>query len=174
VIVKTTSLIDTDITLNIQGIQSTTIDEYFIRLNNCQYLATSQLFAPDGFLDVPFDNPIQGRQAIAQYLQQEAQGMRFIPEHGILLPLALAEPPPTPTAGLHQQQKPPLCGSDFDDRINYPQTQIQIQGKVQTTWFIVNVSWLFELNSITEIMLVQIKLLAALPELLNLLDSVKT
>ena len=144
---KNTFLIDMDRTIDIQGIQSTTIDEYFIRLNHYEYVATAQLFATTGFLHPPFENPIQGREAIAQYLQQEALGMRFVPEHGILLPI------------------------DLDDRIDYPQTRIQIQGKVQTKWFTVNVSWLFELNSTTEIMLVEIKLLAALPELLNLLDT---
>lgn len=144
---KTTSLIDTHRTIDIQGVKETIIDEYFVRLNHYEYIATSQLFAADGSLHPPFENPIQGRDAIAQYLQQEAQGMRFIPEQGILLP------------------------TDFDDQINDPQTQIQIQGKVQTKWFTVNVSWLFELNSNTEIMRLQIKLLAALPELLNLIDS---
>ena len=153
------SLIDTDRTIDIQSIQSTTIDEYFSRLNHYEYVGTAELFTTIGCLHPPFENPIQGREAIAQYLQQEAQGMRFVPEHGILLPLALAKP------------LPPLFGIDSDERIDSPQTRIQIQGKVQTTWFIVNVSWLFELNSTTEIMLLQIKLLAALPELLNLLDS---
>ncbi len=140
---KNTSLIDTDKMIDIQGIQVTTVNEYFSRLNNHEYVATAQLFTTTGYLHPPFDNPIQGRKAIAKYLEQEAQGMRFVPEYGTLLPINL------------------------DD----PQTRIQIQGKVETKWFTVNVSWLFELNSIREIMLVEIKLLAALPELLNLLDS---
>ena len=144
-----------DRTIDIQGIQSTTIDEYFSRLNHHEYVATAQLFATTGCLHPPFENPIQGREAIAQYLQQEAQGMSFVPEQGILLPIDFDD---SPRATLRE-------------RIDYPQTRIQIQGKVQTKWFTANVSWLFELNSITEIMLVQIKLLAALPELLNLLDS---
>lgn len=160
---KNTFLIDMDRTIDIQGIQSTTIDEYFIRLNHYEYVATAQLFATTGFLHPPFENPIQGREAIAQYLQQEAQGMSFVPEQGILLPIDFDD---SPRATLRVGEALPLAL-----RIDYPQTRIQIQGKVQTKWFTANVSWLFELNSITEIMLVQIKLLAALPELLNLLDS---
>jgi hypothetical protein len=144
--VKTTSLIDTNRAIDIQGIRIATIDEYFIRLNHQEYVATSELFAITGYLYPPFENPIQGREAIAQYLQQEAQGMRFVPEDGTLLAI------------------------DSNERTDDPQTRIQIQGKVQTKWFTVNVSWLFELNSIREIMLVEIKLLAALPELLNLIE----
>jgi hypothetical protein len=46
-------------------------------------------------------------------------------------------------------------------------TQYQVQGKVKTNQFTVNVNWLIQLNSIKEIILVEVKLVASLVELLD-------
>jgi hypothetical protein len=51
------------------------------------------------------------------------------------------------------------------------QTQIQVSGKVQTSLFGVNVSWIFVLSSEKEILYARIKLLASPQELLNLRRS---
>ncbi|HEY9660028.1 MAG TPA: ketosteroid isomerase family protein [Allocoleopsis sp.] len=48
------------------------------------------------------------------------------------------------------------------------QTECQVAGKVNTPFFGVNVAWKFILNSEAEIVSVQVKLLAALEELMNL------
>ena len=124
--------------IEIEGVNNATISEYFISLNHGEFMATANLFAVVGCLHPPFDNPIQGRKAIAQYLAKEAQGMRFCPE----------------------------AGESLTSDLNHD--RYQIQGTVATKWFAINVCWLFELNAVKEIVLVEIKLLATLPELLNL------
>jgi hypothetical protein len=138
-----TPSINTDISINIDGIQEPSIHEYFKKLNSGEFLATAELFAKQGVLIPPFEKPIQGRKAIAQYLQKEAQGMKFWPERGEIV-----------TSGVD---------SSLEN-----QSQYQIQGRVETAWFTVNVSWLIELNAAKEIMLVEVKLQATLPDLLNL------
>ena len=135
---KTISTIIPAESSEIEGVNNSTICEYFRRLNHGEFIAAANLFAVAGCLYPPFDNPIQGRNAIAQYLAKEAQGMRFCPEAGEIL-----------TSDLNH-------------------ARYQIQGTVATKWFAINVCWLFELNAIKEIVLVEIKLLATLPELLNL------
>jgi hypothetical protein len=45
--------------------------------------------------------------------------------------------------------------------------QYHIQGRVKTNYFTINVSWLIQLNAAKEILLVEVKLLAALEELLK-------
>ncbi len=125
------------IEIDIQGIHEPVIYEYFKRLNNGEFTATSELFAEQGCLNPPFDNQIQGRDAIAQYLEKEAKGIRFYPEDGEVL----------------------MSDSNH--------TRYQIQGKVEMNWFTVNISWSIDLNAATEIMLVDVKLLASLDDLLS-------
>ena len=125
------------IEIDIQGIHEPVIYKYFERLNNGKFIATSKLFAEQGCLNPPFDNQIQGRDAIAQYLEKEAKGIRFCPEYGEILM------------------------SDFNH------TQYQIQGKVEMNWFTVNISWSIDLNAANEIMLVEVKLLTSLEDLLS-------
>lgn len=48
------------------------------------------------------------------------------------------------------------------------QIQVQVTGKVQTSWCGVNVSWLFVLNQRREIVAATVKLLASPQELVNL------
>jgi hypothetical protein len=122
---------------DIQGIHEPVIYEYFARLNNGEFAATAELFAEQGCLNPPFDNQLQGRDAIAQYLAEQAQGIIFVPESGEIL---------------------------ISDTSH---TQYQIQGKVELNWFTVNISWSIDLNADQEIMLVDVKLLASLDDLLS-------
>lgn len=126
-----------ELPLQIDGIAEPIVEAYFVRLNSGEATATADLFAQSGCLKPPFEDPIEGREAIATYLEKEARGMRFCPESGVLL--------------------------IRDDRL----AQYQIQGKVQTNYFTINVSWLMQLNMDNEIVLVEVKLLAALEELLK-------
>jgi hypothetical protein len=126
-----------NVKIDLQGVREPVIYEYFARLNNSEFVATSELFSEQGCLNPPFDDQIQGRDAIAQYLAAQAKGVKFFPESGEILP------------------------SDFGH------TQYQIQGKVELNWFTVNVSWSIELNTAKEIVLVDVKLLASLDDLLS-------
>jgi Nuclear transport factor 2 (NTF2) domain len=121
------------------------INEYFSRLNNGEFMATAELFAEEGYLHPPFEQPIQGRKAIAQYLETEAQGMKFWPAKVELL--TNDSLPETH----HERQQP--C--------------YQIHGQVETKWFTVNVAWLIQLNMAGQIAGVKIELLAALQDLLS-------
>jgi hypothetical protein len=123
--------------VDIQGIHEPVIYEYFARLNNGEFIATSELFAEQGCLTPPFDNQLQGRDAIAKYLEKEAQGIIFAPESGEIL----------------------ISDSHH--------TQYQIQGKVEMNWFTVNISWSIELNAAKEIVLVDVQLLTSLDDLLS-------
>jgi hypothetical protein len=136
----------TDISINIDGIQEPSIYEYFKKLNDGEFHLTAELFAERGVLIPPFEKPIQGRRAIAQYLQREAQSMKFWPEQGQILTSIEGE------CNLEKQQ----------------QLQYQIQGRVSTAWFTINVSWLINLNEDREIMIVEVKLLATFQDLLSL------
>ena len=136
-------LINADMSTNvdINGIAEPIICKYFTQLNNSEFAATAALFAEQGYLNPPFEKMIQGKDAIAQYLDKEAIGIKYYPEQGEIL---------------------------FSNSLI---TRYKIEGKVQTNHFMVNVSWLIELNNIKEIMVVDIKLLASLNELLNFRNS---
>lgn len=122
----------------ITGIDEPVILKYFETLNAGDFQAAGELFAPEGSLLPPFDQPIVGPAAIATYLQQEAKGFVLQPCEG--------------TA----------------QRLEDGCTEFQIVGKVQTPLFAVNVAWRFVLSPEREILLTKIKLLAALQELLSL------
>lgn len=125
---------------SIDSISESAIQSYFERLNAGDYTAAADLFAEEGVLRPPFDDPLTGREAIAHYLATEARGMKCHPlkaTYGVL---------------------------ETGDR------EFTITGKVQMPLFGVNVAWNFILNSRSQILSVQIKLLAALEELLKLKD----
>jgi hypothetical protein len=124
--------------LTLEGITEPVVLRYFETMNAGDYEATAALFADTGVMHPPFEKPIEGRVAIANYLEAEAKGMQLFPRRGI------AETP------LNEQ------------------TQIQVTGKVQTPWFGVNVSWIFVLSPEQEILSTRIKLLASPQELLSL------
>lgn len=124
--------------LKIEGLSNPTIVEYFETLNSGDFEKTSALFAIDGAMKPPFESPIGGREAIAQYLKTEARGMTLQPKQGITQVL--------------------------EDGC----TEVQVSGQVQTPLFGVNVSWQFVLNANQEILFAKIKLLASPQELLKL------
>lgn len=124
--------------LTIEGINEPVVLRYFQTMNASDYQATAALFADTGAMHPPFEQPIEGQDAIATYLEAEAKGMQLLPRQGIVEPQ--------------------------DDG----QTQFQVTGKVQTPLFGVNVAWIFILNSEREIVYAKIKLLASPQELLGL------
>jgi hypothetical protein len=64
----------------IDSLNEPIIQEYFERLNAGEFTAASALFSEHGFLMPPFEESIQGRSAIACYLENEAKGMKIYPE----------------------------------------------------------------------------------------------
>ena len=119
-------------------ISTPSIINYFQTINQEKFSDTAALFADNGVLLAPFEQPITGRKAIALYLQQEASGMQLLP---------LRE---TVTTDDTEAQ------------------QIIIKGKVKTALFSVNVAWHFSLDRQQQITTVKIKLLASPQELLGL------
>lgn len=75
---------NTSSTINIEGISEPTILDYFESLNAGEFDKTAALFAAEGTLKPPLESPIAGRDAIAAYLHQEAQGMKLEPTQGII------------------------------------------------------------------------------------------
>lgn len=125
-------------TLTITGISEAVILRYFETLNEGAFTATSQLFAVDGVMQPPFEQAVEGRDAIAAYLHAEAKGLKLQPCQGVARLL--------------------------EDGC----TEVQVSGKVQTPVFAVNVSWLFRLNANQELLLAKVKLLASPQALLGL------
>ncbi len=124
--------------IKIAGITKPAVLRYFETLNAGDFAATANLFAEDGVLHAPFEQPIIGKSSIATYLKTEAPGMQLEPQQGISQNLA-------------------------DGTV-----EVHISGRVQTSAFGINVAWLFLLNSHQEILAVTVKLLASPQELLNL------
>ncbi len=125
-------------TIKIAGVTRPAVLRYFETLNAGNFEATANLFAEDGVLHAPFEEPITGKSSIASYLKTEARGMQLEPQQGI--------------------------SQILEDGL----VEIQISGRVQTSAFGVNVGWLFLLNYQQEILAVTVKLLASPQELLNL------
>jgi hypothetical protein len=123
---------------DIQGICEPTVARYFETLNAGDFQATSELFADEGVLHPPFQNPVITPPAIAAYLHKEAQGITAHPERAKLEQL---------TDGL---------------------TKINVIGQAKTSSFAVNAAWEFLLNSQAEITFVRLKLLASPQQLLEL------
>ncbi len=124
--------------LQISGISEPTILRYFETLNAGEFQATSALFADNGVMYPPFESGIVGREAIALYLQQEAENIQAYPRQGIV------------------------------EILDNDQIQFQVTGKAQTSWCGVNVTWLFITNKQRQIIATKIKLLASPQELLAL------
>ncbi len=122
---------------NIDDIHESKVFEYFAELNAGRFLTAAALFSEQGWLKPPFEASIQGRQAIAEYLENEAKGMKFCPEQGQIISQ------------------------------DHEQTHYRIQGKVETNWFTVNVSWSIQLNTVKDIMAVEVGLLASLTDLFH-------
>lgn len=126
----------------IEGVNHSTILGYIDNMNANDFEAAANLFAPDGILQPPFQKPIAGREAILAYMREECQGLKMMPQRGVV------------------------------DRVKDEHTPIKVTGKVQTPWFGnsvgMNIAWRFLLNSQDQIVFVAIDLLASPKELLNL------
>ena len=114
------------------------ICRYFETFNAQDFQTAARLFAPDGVMYPPFETAVVGQEAIANYLEKEAKGMKALP---------------------HQEVVQHLENGDVEYKVT---------GKVLTSLFSVNIAWKFVIDSQSKISIVQIKLLAALEELLKL------
>lgn len=130
--------------IKIAGITNPTVLGYFETLNAGDFDAAANLFADDGVLHAPFEEPIIGSISIATYLKTEARGMKLEPQQGVSQILE-------------------------DGNVEVP-----VSGRVQTSAFGINVAWLFLLNSDQKILSVTVKLLASPQELLNLRSHKKS
>jgi hypothetical protein len=124
--------------LEISGVTETTILNYFTTLNAGEFTQTAVLFAEHGVMYPPFECAVTGQDAIASYLDKEAQDIKAYPQQGM------------------------------SDNLPDHHTQIQVTGKAQTSWCGVNVLWLFILNQNKQIIEAKIKLLASPQDLLCL------
>jgi len=129
--------------IKIAGITKPTLLRYFETLNAGDFEATANLFAEDGVLHAPFEEPIIGSSSIATYLKTEARGMQLEPQQGV------------------------------SQILEDGNVEVQVSGRVQTSAFGINVAWLFLLNSDQKILSVTVKLLASPQELLNLRSQTK-
>jgi hypothetical protein len=129
--------------IKIAGITKPTLLQYFETLNAGDFEATANLFAEDGVLHAPFEEPIIGSSSIATYLKTEARGMQLEPQQGV------------------------------SQILEDGNVEVQVSGRVQTSAFGINVAWLFLLNSDQKILSVTVKLLASPQELLNLRSQTK-
>ena len=128
--------------VKIDGITEPAVLGYIEAMNADKFDAAIALFTPDGALQPPFQKPIVGREAIAKYMREEAQGLNMMPQQGI-------------------------CEVQPDGS-----KQLKITGVVQTPWFGVtvgmNISWRFLINPDGKIFFVAIDMLASPQELMNL------
>ncbi len=129
--------------IKIAGITKPTVLRYFETLNAGDFEATANLFAEDGVLHAPFEEPIIGSSSIATYLKTEARGMQIEPQQGV------------------------------SQILEDGNVEVQVSGRVQTSAFGINVAWLFLLNSDQKLLSVTVKLLASPQELLNLRSQTK-
>jgi hypothetical protein len=129
--------------IKIAGITKPTVLRYFESLNAGDFEATANLFAEDGVLHAPFEEPIIGSSSIATYLKTEARGMQLEPQQGV------------------------------SQILEDGNVEVQVSGRVQTSAFGINVAWLFLLNSDQKLLSVTVKLLASPQELLNLRSQTK-
>ncbi len=129
--------------IKIAGITKPTVLRYFETLNAGDFDATANLFAEEGVLHAPFEEPIIGSISIATYLKTEARGMQLEPQQGV------------------------------SEILEDGNVEVQVSGRVQTSAFGINVAWLFLLNSDQKILSVTVKLLASPQELLNLRSQTK-
>jgi Orange carotenoid protein, N-terminal/Nuclear transport factor 2 (NTF2) domain len=128
--------------VTINGIDNSTVLSYMENMNVFDFETAVALFAQDGALQPPFEEPIMGRDNILAYMREECYGLKLIPERGVS----------------------ESAEGEF--------TQIKVKGKVQTPWFsdgvVINVAWRFLLDPDEKIFFVAIDVLTSAQELLNL------
>ncbi|MDC0834171.1 nuclear transport factor 2 family protein [Geitlerinema sp. CS-897] len=125
-------------TIAIEAIDEPVVCRYFATLNTGDFENTAQLFAETGALHPPFEEAVVGPDAIALYLETEAEGIACFPKRGKIEPL------------------------DDGTRL------VKVSGKVKMPLFGVNVGWTFHLDDASQVLSVKIKLVASPQELLNL------
>ncbi len=118
--------------------KTTAITSYFSTLNQGKFELTAALFSEQGQLNPPFDPPVIGQLAIANYLNQEATDMSFNPV------------------------------SETSQVLANEQRDVEVRGRVSTSAFSLNVVWNFLLSPDGEIDLVKVNLLASIQELMHL------
>ncbi|NJR64248.1 MAG: Red carotenoid-binding protein [Leptolyngbyaceae cyanobacterium CRU_2_3] len=128
--------------VTIEGITDATVLSYINNMNANDFEAAINLFTPNGALQPPFQRPIVGREAILTYMREECQGLKMMPERGVI------------------------------EKSEEGYTPIKVTGKVQTPWFGnsvgMNIAWRFLLDPQGKIFFVAVDLLASPKELLNL------
>jgi Nuclear transport factor 2 (NTF2) domain len=124
-------------TLTEAGVRST-IEQYFDSFNRKAFEQAAVLFGESGQLKPPFDSPLVGVEAIAQYLDQKAQNMTALPKQWQI------------------------------QRLENNRWQVDVTGQVQAIAFTVNMAWQFIVNAEGAIDQAHIKLLASPHELLSL------
>jgi Orange carotenoid protein, N-terminal/Nuclear transport factor 2 (NTF2) domain len=128
--------------VQIEGVDNPTVLGYINNMNANDFEAALSLFTSNGALQPPFQRPIVGREAILAYMREECQGLKMMPERGVVEPT--------------------------DEGF----TPIKVTGKVQTPWFGasvgMNIAWRFLLDPQGKIFFVAVDLLASPKELLNL------
>ena len=121
-----------------QAIARSTVQQYFDSFNQKKFEQTAALFAQAGQLTAPFEGATVGPNNIQQYLEKKAQNMSATPQRW---DFSIAE----------------------EDRWH-----VEVTGKVKTSVFQVNVSWLFFVNDNSQLTSARVKLIASPAELLNL------
>lgn len=123
----------------IPGVTHPAVLDYINGLNANDFEAIVGLFAPEGGLQPPFERPIVGRENILQFLREECQGLKLLPERG------------------------------GDEPAEAGRAPVKVIGRVQTPWFgasvDMNVAWRFFLDKGGKISLVKVELLASPREL---------
>ncbi len=126
----------------IKGVTNPTVLSYINNMNANDFEAAVNLFTPNGALQPPFQKPIVGQQAILAYMREECQGLKMMPEEGVV------------------------------EALEDSYTPIKVTGKVQTPWFGasvgMNIAWRFLLDPQDKIFFVAVDLLASPKELLKL------
>jgi len=123
---------------NFSSLDQPIIQSYFHYLNSESYDLVANLFAEEGILYPPFDQPVIGPESITHYLKTEAINM-------VIEPLE--------------------C---FLKATSETEKTYEVFGKVTTDLFSVNVGWLFKVDATNRLLEVRVKLLATLRELLKL------
>ncbi|MBD2055252.1 Red carotenoid-binding protein [Oculatella sp. FACHB-28] len=128
--------------IQIEGVTHPTVLSYIDNMNANDFEVAVDLFAPNGALQPPFQKPILGRDLILAYMREECQGLKLMPEQGVV------------------------------ESVEEGYTPIKVTGKVQTPWFGssvgMNIAWRFLLDPEGKIFFVAIDLLASPRELLTL------
>lgn len=128
-------------TVHIDGVDHPTVLTYMDTLNAQNFEALVNLFAADGTLKPPFEEPIAGKEKLLRFFTEESQNLKVFPEKGT---------------------------TDLTDEAL---TCVKVIGKVQVPWLggvMVNVGWEFLIDANDKISHVTVKLLASPQELLKL------